>query len=78
VFSAAFSPDGSQVVTASSDGTAKVWSYAVTEARRVLVGSRGRMRIPTEFRTALGIDVGDLVMVELGQGALHVRPAALG
>jgi hypothetical protein len=36
------------------------------------------MRIPTEFRTALGIDVGDLVMVELGQGALHVRPAAPG
>ncbi|MGH6912238.1 MAG: AbrB/MazE/SpoVT family DNA-binding domain-containing protein [Geminicoccales bacterium] len=74
VFSAAFGPDGSRVVTASADRTAKVWDCAVAEARQVVVGRNGRMPIPPAFRTALGIEVGDLVMVELGHGELRVRP----
>jgi WD40 repeat protein len=74
VFSAAFSPNGT-IVTASSDRTAKVWQFAIPEASRVMIGRSGRMPIPSGFRTALGIEPGDLVTVELWQGELRVRPA---
>jgi WD domain, G-beta repeat/Antidote-toxin recognition MazE, bacterial antitoxin len=76
VFSAAFGPDGSKIVTASSDRTVKVWGCAVRETRRVLVAGQGRIRLPTEFRSALGIEVGDLVVVELGEDMLYLRPGA--
>ncbi len=75
VFSAAFGPDGSKIVTASSDGTAKVWSCTVRETRQVLVAKQGRIRIPDAFRTALGIEVGDLMVVELGEDMLYLRPS---
>jgi WD40 repeat protein len=77
VFAAAFGPDGSKIATASSDRTAKVWDCAVTQARQVMIGRFGRMPIPRPFRTALGIEAGDLVMVELGQGELRVRPTTM-
>jgi bifunctional DNA-binding transcriptional regulator/antitoxin component of YhaV-PrlF toxin-antitoxin module len=35
------------------------------------------MPIPSRFRTALGIEAGDIVTVELGQGELRVRPTAM-
>lgn len=76
VFSAAFGPDGSKIVTASSDRTAKVWSCTVRETRQVLVAKQGRIRIPGAFRTALGIEVGDLMVVELGEDMLYLRPSA--
>jgi AbrB family looped-hinge helix DNA binding protein len=77
VFFAAFGPGGSRIVTASSDRTAKVWDCAITDARRVVIGRFGRMPIPSRFRTALGIEAGDIVTVELGQGELRVRPTAM-
>jgi len=76
VFSAAFGPDGTRIVTASADRTAKVWGCSVRETRRVLVARRGRIRLPAEFRRALGTEVGDLVVVELGEEGLYLRPGA--
>ena len=43
---AAFSPDGSRIVTASSDKTARVWDAATGKAIAVLSGHRG----PRRFR----------------------------
>jgi WD40 repeat protein len=37
VFSAAFGPDGTRIVTASADRTAKVWDCAVTAAGPAMV-----------------------------------------
>src|SRR5207244_3731768 len=41
VGSAAFSPDGTLVVTASEDGTARMWSVASGRSRYVLAGHAG-------------------------------------
>ena len=42
--SAVFSPDGQQVLTASMDKTAKVWSAASGECLRTLMGHTGRVK----------------------------------
>ena len=41
VFSAAFSPDGRWVTTASADGTARIWDVATGELSSVLSGHDG-------------------------------------
>ena len=41
--SAAFSPDGSRIVTASADNTARVWDAATGKAIAVLSGHEGRV-----------------------------------
>ena len=44
VLSASWSPDGTQIVTASSDGTARIWSADCSSAPRVLAGHGGLIR----------------------------------
>lgn len=34
----------------------------------------GKVVIPARFRRELGFEVGDTVIVELSEGALHIRP----
>jgi bifunctional DNA-binding transcriptional regulator/antitoxin component of YhaV-PrlF toxin-antitoxin module len=38
------------------------------------VASGGRLRVPAEFRHALGLSDGDIVAMEVSDNALHVRP----
>ena len=42
VWSAAYSPDGKQIVTASDDGTARIWDAATGQEVRHLSGHTGR------------------------------------
>lgn len=37
------------------------------------VGSRGRLTVPVEYRSALGLKEGDPIVLELGEGVLNVR-----
>ena len=46
VFSAAFSPDGSRIVTASWDKTARIWDAASAKEIAVLRGHEGRRGVP--------------------------------
>lgn len=39
--SAAFSPDGSRIVTASEDGTVRIWNAATATQIKVLLGHQG-------------------------------------
>ncbi len=41
VNSAAFSPDGKEIVTASNDGTARIWSASSYEQLTVIIGISG-------------------------------------
>lgn len=43
------------------------------ELHRARVGSRGRLTIPVEYRTALGLSEGDPVVLELDEGVLNIR-----
>ena len=52
VNSAAFSPDGKLVVTASDDNTAKVWDVATGEEVHTLAGHTGRSTRRSSARTA--------------------------
>ena len=49
--SAAFSPDGARVVTASNDKTARVWDPATSKAIAILGGHDGRV-----FTAAFSLD----------------------
>ena len=41
---AAFSPDGTQVVTASADHTARIWSIFTIEVQALIDRARGMLR----------------------------------
>jgi len=55
VYSAAFSRDGSRIVTASKDKTARIWDAA--NAKEIAVGPRQGRRRPDETRRRLGLGV---------------------
>ena len=38
------------------------------------VDRRGRVVIPAEYRRALGLEGGDPVVLQLGEGVLHIHP----
>ncbi len=40
--------------------------------RRTLVGKGGRLVIPAPYRKALGLEIGDPVVVRLDSGELHI------
>lgn len=42
-----------------------------SQAVKIIDG--GKLIIPAQFRRKLGIDIGDTVVVELGEDGLHVR-----
>lgn len=42
-----------------------------SQAVKIIDG--GKLIIPTAFRRKLGIDIGDTVVIELGEDGLHVR-----
>jgi AbrB family looped-hinge helix DNA binding protein len=42
-------------------------------ARHTRIAPGGRVVIPAEFRNALGLAVGDDVVIELKEGELHLR-----
>ena len=43
-------------------------------SRHVKIASGGRVALPAEFRKALGLSVGDSVVIELKDGGLRLRP----
>jgi AbrB family looped-hinge helix DNA binding protein len=43
------------------------------EARHVRIAPGGRVVIPAEFRKALGVEIGDDVVIELTNGELRLR-----
>ena len=43
-------------------------------SRAVKIVDGGKLVIPAQFRRELGMGVGDTVVVEMADGALHVRP----
>jgi AbrB family looped-hinge helix DNA binding protein len=42
-------------------------------ARHVKIAPGGRVVVPAEFRRALGVDIGDDVVIELTNGELRLR-----
>jgi AbrB family looped-hinge helix DNA binding protein len=42
-------------------------------SRRVRIGPGGRVVIPAEFRKALGVEIGDDMVMELTNGELRLR-----
>ncbi|MCB9610680.1 MAG: WD40 repeat domain-containing protein [Polyangiaceae bacterium] len=66
---AAFSPDGERVVTASSDGTARVWATDGSGEPIVLAGHEGEA-----FAAAFSPD-GERIVVAFGDGTARVWPA---
>jgi hypothetical protein len=53
VHSAAFSPDGSRIVTASDDKTARIWDAATAKEIAVLRGHEERSRMAEDDHAAL-------------------------
>ena len=52
--SAAFSPDGERVVTASDDGTARIWDAESGAQLEILAATRLGVRAPPSAPTASG------------------------
>ena len=72
VLSAAFSPDGRRIVTASEDQTARIWDADTAKPLAVLSGHRGPVRI-----AAFSPDGRRIVTASLDETA-HIWDAASG
>lgn len=68
---AAFSPDGKRVVTASEDGTAKVWDTITGEELITFNGHRGRV-------TSAAFSPDGVRIISTGEGVMKIWDAATG
>ena len=66
VFSAVFSPDGRRVLTASEDGTARLWDLVTRKQLGVFEGHDGALR-----RAGFGRD-GQIVLTAAQDGTAHI------